>query len=903
VRRSVTSILVASLLMSAVAFPASADGGVESSLSPPPGQTAVKITDELTIQGVVASGASVTATLQAVNAAGTVLGSYNVSSRVAVTGTAATGTVTVTCFNIPGCFEGDASLRAQTAGFRVLLQTADGSDTSERVDLDEQDPFLLSYGLIDTTHIVVSFNEDVADPEGDKPSDWTVNGQRSVVDVAGIGDERILTLLFAVGSDTTPEVQYLPTLSPSSQLPNVPYLDGAGNDLLATARFAKAANRIAPPTPTIAAVDGDSPSYESDDKAVPILGSDSSPIVAVDGAPDGAIVQLFLDDGDGRFEAAEDTVLEEAQSNGGTVFLMPPSPLPDGIHRFYARSFTDAECDPNDASSGTCQNYSGRSLEAVYDLSTVAPVLVGPATATRSRVVVSLSDEVIGSSSAADWQVTGGVTPQVATAVEIDGTLVILGFATDIVDEDQLVYEPADPQSLRDEYGNVVPSAIVALAVGVLPILTGSPVDLIEGNGPDAGDLTYTEENASFGLELTDPSVGESWVDYELRGVTATAGDDFTATSGRITFADGETVGSVTVASIGDRLDEADEEGFELVLSNPNGLRLPGDAASFALVGTLLDDDLLPGLSVDDVAFSEGETDAFVVTLDAASGRSVTVDWRLAGGSARLGYDIAAGAGTLSLDAGETVGSIPVEALLDGIDEDRESFTLELSEAVNATLEEATGNGSVIDIDAMPEVLIRDASGVEGQPVRVVLGVRGASERTIEIEVGTADGTAAAGSDYESLTRTVTLEPGQRQSFVELQLLSDQLAEGSEEFYLQPGRVTNASVSDESTGAVTVTDPAATDPSSTDPGSTGPGSTGPGSTDPVAGSTGDGVVSDGNNDGAPDSMNGADSVAGAVVAKGDDTSGAPNLPATGGGAAVLAAAFLGLGSLIHRRRD
>jgi hypothetical protein len=887
VRRSFTSILLASLLMSAVAFPASADGGVESSLSPPPGQTAVKITDELTIQGVVATGASVTATLQAVNAAGTVLGAYNVSSRIAVTGTAATGTVKVTCFNIPGCFNGDPSLREQTAGFRVLLQTADGSDTSERVDLDEQDPFLLSYGLIDTTHVVVSFNEDVADPEGDKPSDWTVNGQRSVVEVAGIGDERILTLLFAVGSGTTPEVRYLPTPSPSSQLPNVSYLDGAGNDLLATRRFALAANRVKPPKPTIAAVDGDSPSYASDDEAVPILGSDSSPIVAVDGAPDGATVQLFLDDGDGRFEEDQDTVLEESLSNGDTVFLMAPNPLPDGIHRFYARSFTNAACDPNDAASGTCQNYSGRSLEAVYDLSTVAPVLMGPATATRTRVVVSLSDEVIGSSSPADWQVTDGVTSQSATAVEIDGTLVILSFTTDIVGEDQLVYEPADPQSLRDEHGNVVPSAIVALAVGVLPILTGSPVDLIEGDGPDGVDLTYTEENATFGLELTDPSVGESSVDYELRGITATAGDDFTATSGTITFADSETVGSVTVASIGDRLDEANE-GFELVLSNPNGLRLPGDAASFALAGALLDDDLLPGLSIDDVVLSEGETDAFVVTLDAASGRSVTVDWRLAGGSARLGYDISAGAGTLSFDAGDTVGSIPVEALLDGIDEDGESFTLELSEAVNATIEDATGNGSVIDIDAMPEVLIRDASGVEGQPVRVILGVRGASERTIEIEVRTADGTAVAGSDYESLTRTVTLEPGQRQGFVELQLLSDQLDEGSEQFYLQPGRVTNATVSDESTGAVTVTDPVEADPGPTDPG---------------AGNTGEGVVSDGNNDGATDGMNGTDSVAGVVVERGDGTSGAPNLPATGGGAAAVAAALLGLGSLIHRRRD
>ena len=65
--------------------------------------------------------------------------------------------------------------------------------------------------------------------------------------------------------------------------------------------------------------------------------------------------------------------------------------------------------------------------------------------------------------------------------------------------------------------------------------------------------------------------------------------DDYTATSGRLTFAPGETSKTVTVAVIGDLLHEADET-FTVDLSNPAGATI-ADASG---AGTITDDDAAP---------------------------------------------------------------------------------------------------------------------------------------------------------------------------------------------------------------------------------------------------------------------------------------------------------------------
>ena len=126
---------------------------------------------------------------------------------------------------------------------------------------------------------------------------------------------------------------------------------------------------------------------------------------------------------------------------------------------------------------------------------------------------------------------------------------------------------------------------------------------------------------------------------------------DFTATSGRASFAAGATTTTVSVPILGDTLDEVDET-FTLQLSNPDsGINLVDTSA----VGTVLDDDPEPGISVADASVSEGNNSVnlnFTVSLDAASGKTVTVNYQTQDGTAAAGSDYTATNGTLTINPG-----------------------------------------------------------------------------------------------------------------------------------------------------------------------------------------------------------------------------------------------------------
>jgi hypothetical protein len=77
-------------------------------------------------------------------------------------------------------------------------------------------------------------------------------------------------------------------------------------------------------------------------------------------------------------------------------------------------------------------------------------------------------------------------------------------------------------------------------------------------------------------------------VGYATADGTATAPADYTATSGTLTFAPGETAKTVTVAVVGDTLVEGDET-FSLVLSGPVNATL--GAGQEQATATIADDD------------------------------------------------------------------------------------------------------------------------------------------------------------------------------------------------------------------------------------------------------------------------------------------------------------------------
>jgi Calx-beta domain len=216
-------------------------------------------------------------------------------------------------------------------------------------------------------------------------------------------------------------------------------------------------------------------------------------------------------------------------------------------------------------------------------------------------------------------------------------------------------------------------------------------------------NITVTEGNtgttpAVFTVTLSTASNQTVTVNYATADGTATAGSDYSATAGTLTFTPGTTSQTITVAVLGDTRTEANETFF-VNLSTPSNATIADGRGQ----GTILNDDALPALSINNVTVTEGNTGTtpavFTVTLSAASGQTVTVNYATADGKATAGSDYTATAGTLTFTPGATSQTITVAVLGDTVKEPTETFFVNLSNATNATIASGRGRGSILDND------------------------------------------------------------------------------------------------------------------------------------------------------------------------------------------------------------
>ncbi len=100
----------------------------------------------------------------------------------------------------------------------------------------------------------------------------------------------------------------------------------------------------------------------------------------------------------------------------------------------------------------------------------------------------------------------------------------------------------------------------------------GGPVRIrIEGARAKEGK----DANLDFAVTLNRAAAHDVSVDYATKDETATAGADYTATSGTLTFAAGETAKTIRVPVLDDAIDEG-REVMRMMLSNPKGAYLRG---------------------------------------------------------------------------------------------------------------------------------------------------------------------------------------------------------------------------------------------------------------------------------------------------------------------------------------
>jgi hypothetical protein len=313
-------------------------------------------------------------------------------------------------------------------------------------------------------------------------------------------------------------------------------------------------------------------------------------------------------------------------------------------------------------------------------------------------------------------------------------------------------------------------------------------VSVIEGN---SGTV-----NATFTISLSVADAAATSVNFATANGTASSASDYTATSGVATIPANATSTTVTVVVKGDTSVEANETFF-VNLSNPTNTATIADAQG---IGTIQNDDTR--ISIANVTVTEdsaGPGASFAVTLSAASALPVSVTYATANGTAVAGADYtAAGATVLTFAPGETAKQIVIPITADTIDEDNETFSVNLTTPVNATLNNNKGTGTIVDDDLPPTISITNQSVVEGNTgatsiMPFTIALSGASGKVITVKYQSADSTATAPADYTALPlTTLTFQPGTVSQNVNAIVKGDTLAEGNESFTINLSALTNA---------------------------------------------------------------------------------------------------------------
>jgi hypothetical protein len=206
------------------------------------------------------------------------------------------------------------------------------------------------------------------------------------------------------------------------------------------------------------------------------------------------------------------------------------------------------------------------------------------------------------------------------------------------------------------------------------------------------------------------------------------------------------------------------------------------------------------------VSISEGNAGAaglvFTVSLSNASSETITVDFAAANGSATLADDdYQSAAGTLTFASGQTSQTVTVLVNGDTKYELDETLTVDLTVATSATLADPTGIGTIQNDDSQPAISISDVSQSEGNSGTTAyvftVSLSHASSQSITVAHATANGSAAAGSDYQATSGELTFDPDQIGKTVTVLVNGDRSGEPNENFFVNLSAATNATIADD----------------------------------------------------------------------------------------------------------
>ena len=346
---------------------------------------------------------------------------------------------------------------------------------------------------------------------------------------------------------------------------------------------------------------------------------------------------------------------------------------------------------------------------------------------------------------------------------------------------------------------------------------------LSNGNPGDPGVLTVTgfaaPESAPFAWAVIARTAGSSGpisVSYTTASVTATAGADFTATSGTLSWADGDVRSKlIKVPLISDSIAESSDETFQIVLSNPSA------GVDIANVGTvtIVRDDVPPAntvsVSYPGPVFEASGNLTFTVSRTGTDAISVnyTTAWDSGQGPvAQSPSDYGHVHGILVWSAGDTTPkTITIPLVNDGVSEPAEELNLAffIAGGLNGVVQTNSLQTVTIHDGSAPQIAIAGTASVNESQTSATVNVTrsGSTTATVSVNYATSNATAVAGSDYTAVTGTLTWSPGDPDvKTITIPLLGDTIVEGNESFTVALSNPVGGATLSSASSTVTIID-------------------------------------------------------------------------------------------------
>jgi len=299
------------------------------------------------------------------------------------------------------------------------------------------------------------------------------------------------------------------------------------------------------------------------------------------------------------------------------------------------------------------------------------------------------------------------------------------------------------------------------LAAGTSDQGSGPKFAMARYSAIQAGDLEFSSPSytiaknggvATIIVTRTGGSDGTVTVNYTTSDATAKAGTDYTATSGTLSFAPGQTSQSFTVPILDNGIFNPTNKAFNIALSSPTG----GGTLGIPNVGvvTITNTDTPSDLQFSASAYSIAENGGSVtitVTRTGPNDNTVTVNYSTSDGTAVAGTNYTPTSGTLTFTPGQLSQTFAVPVRDDGV--------FQLTDlTLNVNLSSPSSN-AVIGSPPTAVVTLLEADGTPNQ-LFVVHAYRDLLNRTVD-PTGLANWVAALNAGATRAQVALAIESSQ----------------------------------------------------------------------------------------------------------------------------------------------